>query len=247
MTKEPWEMTQSEFIRENIRHCFKNDPDFEGLLEDMNIDDIREAWRQDYNIAVCNLVDAHYGEAEKALTAGKIVPPEVLCEYPSLKEKAIRNEAAKTSKTRWWFVLWIDINKSYWDAEPTLERVTELVEKLSNEGICNTIIIPPGDTFNADTLPKHQESPCDVCGQPATAVRSSAFVAMSFRYCQRCLNSQAEPYGVLVQIVADAGGRNQIAAWIESIITDTLAVLNKTEQEFSNDVKAELARLDRIG
>jgi hypothetical protein len=80
--KQPWEMTQSQYLSEN----------YSGDVNDANHPD---------NNFIANSKMAHKFQVEKALSEGKPVPPEVLAEYPDLqKSKPFESSAEKPKKRR---------------------------------------------------------------------------------------------------------------------------------------------------
>lgn len=83
---------------------------------------------------------------------------------------------------------------------------------------------------------------CDVCGTPAIGVACSALGACSFAYCRECAVAHAEPYRIAVMMVATIGDSPEaLAAWFLPVVAGTCSRAGKTEAEFWDDVKAEIA------
>jgi hypothetical protein len=83
-------------------------------------------------------------------------------------------------------------------------------------------------------------STCDVCGDPAIGVASSALGPVSFAYCAECARASAEPYGVTVAVVAEMCGRtpDAIAEWFRPVVEATAQRAGKTVDQFWADVRA---------
>ena len=83
---------------------------------------------------------------------------------------------------------------------------------------------------------------CAVCGKEGEVfVACSACGAISFAYCEDCLNTGAEPYGALVEYISCAGDSPEdINDTYLKIIRDTLSRLNITEEQFWKDVKQSI-------
>ena len=77
---------------------------------------------------------------------------------------------------------------------------------------------------------------CDVCGQPAVRIACSSLGAVSFAYCRECSDAWAEPYGVLVGMVAQCGGLDECAPWVAFVAEATVARVGKTLAQFYVDV-----------
>ena len=77
---------------------------------------------------------------------------------------------------------------------------------------------------------------CDVCGQTAEGIACSSLGAVSFAYCRECSNARAEPYGVLVGIVAQCGGLDECAPWVAFVAKATVSRVGKTLAQFYVDV-----------
>lgn len=79
---------------------------------------------------------------------------------------------------------------------------------------------------------------CDVCGKETkVAVCASSIGPISFAYCRSCLAAGAEPYEHMVSYVACAGKwPEEISAEAQAWVRRRLAFLNKTEDEFAQDV-----------
>lgn len=82
---------------------------------------------------------------------------------------------------------------------------------------------------------------CDVCGQPALAVASSAMGAISFAYCRRCAVEHLEPYDALVGGLAFCGPpplvRDHVRDDMLFVIDASLAFAKKTWDDLARDVK----------
>ena len=80
---------------------------------------------------------------------------------------------------------------------------------------------------------------CDVCGKDGqVVVCCSALGPFSFAYCEECLNAKAEPYWFVVNTVAICGEwPNDVNEAYQKIIRDILKYLNKSEEEFKEDVR----------
>jgi len=77
---------------------------------------------------------------------------------------------------------------------------------------------------------------CDVCKKnEAAGVVSSLFVAASFAYCQECLDSNREIYGVLVAALMGAESEDDIAEWALPYVYATVKAEGKTMKEFYQD------------
>jgi hypothetical protein len=78
---------------------------------------------------------------------------------------------------------------------------------------------------------------CNVCNErEAVGVACSATGAVSFAYCQECLQSNREPYGAVVASLFGMSGMDEVAEWYRPIIQATLMAEGKTEQELFADV-----------
>lgn len=76
---------------------------------------------------------------------------------------------------------------------------------------------------------------CDVCGKEAeTVVCCSSCGAISFAYCQECLNSGREPYDALVGIGLTSNFINK--TYKQQILLPSLRFFGKTIEEFDEDV-----------
>lgn len=77
---------------------------------------------------------------------------------------------------------------------------------------------------------------CDVCGKEAeTVVCCSSCGAISFAYCQECLNNGREPYDALVGMGLLSDCMNQI--YRQQILLPSLSFFGKTIAEFDADVE----------
>ncbi len=78
---------------------------------------------------------------------------------------------------------------------------------------------------------------CDVCGEQALGVCSSALGAVSFAYCQVCTELGAEPYGITVYGFAmDGGVFEKWSDGYQEMIYVTVLRAGKTSEEFWADV-----------
>lgn len=75
---------------------------------------------------------------------------------------------------------------------------------------------------------------CEVCDKDdAVIVAASSCGPISFRYCESCLRSHAEPFGALVAYIGLAGGKpEEIRESYFPIIQSTCEKAGKTEDEF---------------
>lgn len=79
-------------------------------------------------------------------------------------------------------------------------------------------------------------SKCDVCGKEAeTVVCCSSCGAISFAYCQECLNAGREPYNALVGMGLPYDCINK--TYREQILLPSLKFFGKTIEEFNKDVE----------
>ena len=77
---------------------------------------------------------------------------------------------------------------------------------------------------------------CDVCGKEAeTVVCCSSCGAISFAYCQECLNTGREPYNALVGMGLPSDCINK--TYKQQILLPSLRFFGKTIEEFDTDVK----------
>ena len=77
---------------------------------------------------------------------------------------------------------------------------------------------------------------CDVCGKEAeTVVCCSSCGAISFAYCQECLNSGREPYDALVGMGLTSDMINK--SYKQQILLPSLQFFGKTIEEFDADVE----------
>ena len=82
---------------------------------------------------------------------------------------------------------------------------------------------------------------CDVCGAAAAGVCCSALGAVTFAYCGECSAAGAEPYGILVGMVALLGGLDNVSEWIREVcLPATIARSGRTRAEFDAAVKREM-------
>ena len=77
---------------------------------------------------------------------------------------------------------------------------------------------------------------CDVCGKEAEVfVACSSCGAVSYAYCQECLNSSREPYDALVGMGLPSACINQ--TYRQQILLPSLSFFGKTLAEFDADVE----------
>ncbi len=77
---------------------------------------------------------------------------------------------------------------------------------------------------------------CDVCGKEAeTFVACSSCGAVSFAYCQECLNQGREPYDALVGMGLTSDIINK--TYKQQILLPSLEFYGKTLEEFDADVE----------
>lgn len=89
---------------------------------------------------------------------------------------------------------------------------------------------------------------CEVCGKKTdVVVGASTMGAVSFAYCQDCLNAGAEPYGAMVSYIACAGRfPDDIHESYREIVRSTLAYLGKSEEQFMAAVDREIREMDEL-
>lgn len=85
---------------------------------------------------------------------------------------------------------------------------------------------------------------CDVCQDPAIGVACSRLGPISFAYCRRCTEECAEPYGLLVGMVAINGGLDNFHSEMHHTVEASLKVAGKTMEEFEEDVAAEAIAME---
>lgn len=82
---------------------------------------------------------------------------------------------------------------------------------------------------------------CNVCDKnEAVGVFASSCGAVSFAYCQDCLDAGREPYGALAAHLMGASGMEDVAEWAKPIVRATLKAEGKTEEEFFQATAAML-------
>lgn len=82
---------------------------------------------------------------------------------------------------------------------------------------------------------------CNVCHQrEAVGVFASSYGAVSFAYCQDCLDAGREPYGALVVYLMGVSSMGAVSEWAKPIIRATLQAEGKTEEEFFEATMAAL-------
>lgn len=79
---------------------------------------------------------------------------------------------------------------------------------------------------------------CEVCGnEQSSGVFSVPGVPISMAYGMRCRQANAHPYGILVATTACASDEDEgMAEWWMEMVHDTLRHLDKSEDEFWDDV-----------
>lgn len=81
---------------------------------------------------------------------------------------------------------------------------------------------------------------CDVCGKEAeTVVCCSSCGAISFAYCQECLNTGREPYDALIGMGLTSDIFNK--SYKQQILLPSLRFFGKTIEEFDVDVEKNLS------
>lgn len=81
---------------------------------------------------------------------------------------------------------------------------------------------------------------CDVCGGPAVGVASCTFAAISFAYCEPCVQSGAEPFSMLagwLGVCGVADATSEFAEDYKPTIAATCERVGKTEAEFWAEAK----------
>ena len=80
---------------------------------------------------------------------------------------------------------------------------------------------------------------CDVCGTLGEViVCGSSMGAVSFAYCERCFDYNAEPYLAMVAYISCAGHfPEDINEDYQKIVRNSLVCLGKTEEQFIEDVE----------
>lgn len=85
---------------------------------------------------------------------------------------------------------------------------------------------------------------CAVCGEPAEAVAASAYGAISYAFCARCLANEMEPYAGVVCYIACAGHfPDDISEEYRADVRRMLPLWGKTEEEFIKDVEKVIEEL----
>ena len=87
---------------------------------------------------------------------------------------------------------------------------------------------------------------CEVCGKETDiVVVASSMGAMSCAYCKDCLEAGAEPYDVMVAYIACAGRfPDDINEQYREMVRANLAYLDKTEEQFIEDVDRTIRKTD---
>lgn len=79
---------------------------------------------------------------------------------------------------------------------------------------------------------------CEVCHRAeAVGVFASAVANISFAYCEECLHSDREPYGILAIYLMGCSSMIDVAPWVRPIVRATLEAEGKTEEEFFQDIQ----------
>jgi hypothetical protein len=77
---------------------------------------------------------------------------------------------------------------------------------------------------------------CEVCGQPALGVCSSAFGAISHAYCRECLTAGREVWSTLVGGLVGVGGPDDVVEEVKPRIAATCAFYKKTEARLWQEI-----------
>lgn len=87
---------------------------------------------------------------------------------------------------------------------------------------------------------------CEVCGKETDVVVVASMMGpISCAYCRDCLDAGAEPYEVMVSYIACAGHfPDGVNSTYQEIIRSSLAYLNKTEEQFIEDVDRQIREID---
>lgn len=83
---------------------------------------------------------------------------------------------------------------------------------------------------------------CDVCGKESEVfVASSAYGAISFAYCEDCLQSGREPYWAVVSYISCAGHfPDDINEEYQKDVRRQLMLHGISEEQFIQDVEEEI-------
>ena len=103
-----------------------------------------------------------------------------------------------------------------------------------------------GDYMRFDELKSYGK--CDVCGKETDiVVCASTMGAVSFAYCENCLQKELEPYRVMVSYIACAGRfPDDINENYQKLCRHILKELNISEEQFIKDVDECINRLTDI-
>ena len=82
---------------------------------------------------------------------------------------------------------------------------------------------------------------CEVCGEKAIGVASSALGPISHAYCEECVALGREPWDTLVGCLWGIGDPDAVAEWVRPFIDATCSFYGKTEEE----LWAEIEELDK--
>lgn len=93
-------------------------------------------------------------------------------------------------------------------------------------------------------MPELRQSRCAVCGKPARVVAASAYGAISYAFCDECLEKGLEPYANVVDYIACAGHfPEEINEMYRADVRRMLPLWGKTEEQFIRDVEAAIKDL----
>lgn len=125
-------------------------------------------------------------------------------------------------------------------ADHEVETVGDLVDLLSEYKGDLTAIDGIGPKYQHEievALHLVMAKECQVCHKiKLVRVFASPLGAISFRYCNDCIEAEAEPYFALVASCVGLSGPRGVADWIKPIITKTLRFHKKTRKRFWKDV-----------
>lgn len=86
---------------------------------------------------------------------------------------------------------------------------------------------------------------CDVCGDQAIGVACSRLGPISFAYCRRCAEKCAEPYGMVVGMVAVNGGKlDYFNQDFQYVVESSIKVAGKTMEQFMADVAIDKVAIE---
>lgn len=92
-------------------------------------------------------------------------------------------------------------------------------------------------------------SKCDVCGRVGhVVVAASAYGAISYAFCDDCLDKGLEPYyGVVIYIACAGRFPDDINQWYQEDVRRMLPLWGKTEAEFIEAVDRTIEELNNYG